>query len=303
MRLDHFDLNLLVAFHALLETRNVTRAAERLHLSQPAMSAALRRLRTSFNDDILVPHGKKMVPTAHALRLAPLVAQALVAMQALVSSSTMFDPATSQRTFRIAASDYVTIVLITPLLAVLAAEAPSVRVEIMPPSPDSLSLLERGMIDIMVAPEPFLSDDYPKELLYEERYVVVGWAENPVFRQPLTDEAFYGCGHIVVELSQRPSFAEQQLRAMGDRRRVELVASSFATLPWMLPHTMRLGLMHERLARVMLPILPLSMAPLPFPMPLMRQMAQYHHARAGDSGLQWLITKLHQQSAAGGADR
>ena len=298
MRLDNFDLNLLVALHALLEECNVTRAAERLHLSQPAMSAALRRLRLAFNDDILVAHGKTMVPTSHAQSLAPIVAQALVSMQSLVSSSTVFDPKTSQRRFRIATSDYISTVLIAPMLASLQTAAPSVRLEIAAVAADSLSMLERGMIDFMLTPEQFLSPSHPKQLLFEERHVVVGWRDNPVFSKPLTENAYYSCGHVAVEIAGRPSFAEERLKAGGDRRRIELVASSFTMVPWTLPGTGRLAIMHERLAQVMLPILPLAVAPLPFAMAPMREMIQFHNARTSDGGLQWMLHRIKQQAGA-----
>lgn len=298
MRLDNFDLNLLVALHALLEECNVTRAAERLHLSQPAMSAALRRLRLAFNDDILVAHGKTMVPTSHAQSLAPIVAQALVSMQSLVSSSTVFDPQTSQRLFRIAASDYISTVLIAPLLAGLETAAPAVRLEITAVSIDSPQMLERGMIDFMLSPEQFLSPGHPKELLFEERHVVVGWKANPVFSKPMTEDAYYSCGHVAVEIAGRPSFAEERLRDGGDRRRIELVASSFTMVPWMLPGTQRLAIMHERLARVVQPILPLAVSPLPFAMAPMREMIQFHNARMGDGGLQWMLQRIQQQAGA-----
>ena len=299
MRLDNFDLNLLVALHALLEECNVTRAAERLHLSQPAMSAALRRLRLAFNDDILVAHGKTMVPTSHAQSLAPIVAQALVSMQSLVSSSTVFDPKTSQRLFRIATSDYLSTVLIAPMLASLQTDAPSVRLEITAVNADSLSMLERGMVDFMLTPEQFLSPSHPKQLLFEERHVVVGWKDNPVFSGPMTENAYYSCGHVAVEIAGRPSFAEERLKAGGDRRRIELVASSFTMVPWMLPGTGRLAIMHERLANVMLPILPLAVARLPFAMAPMREMIQFHSARTSDGGLQWMLERIARRAGVG----
>jgi LysR family transcriptional regulator, nod-box dependent transcriptional activator len=281
-----------VALHALLEECNVTRAAERLNLSQPAMSAALRRLRLALNDNILVAHGKTMVPTSHAQSLAPIVAQALVSMQSLVSSSTVFDPKTSQRRFKIAASDYISTVLIAPMLASLETDAPSVRLEIIAVSVDSLPMLERGMIDFMVTPEQFLSPVHPKKLLFEERHLVVGWKDNRVFNRPLTEEAYYSCGHVAVEIAGQPSFAEERMRSGGDRRKIEMVASSFTMVPWMLPGTGRLAIMHERLAQVMLPILPLKVAPLPFVMAPMREMIQFHNARASDGGLQWMLNRI-----------
>ena len=158
--------------------------------------------------------------------------------------------------------------------------------------------LERCMIDFMLTPEQFLSPSHPKQLLFEERHVVVGWRDNPVFSKPLTENAYYSCGHVAVEIAGRPSFAEERLKAGGDRRRIELVASSFTMVPWMLPGTDRLAIMHERLAQVMLPILPLAVAPLPFVMAPMREMIQFHSARTSDGGLQWMLQRIKRQAEA-----
>jgi len=298
VRFKRFDLNLLVVLEALLRERSVSRAAEQLNLSQPAMSSALGRLRDYFNDEILVAHGKKMVPTSHAQSLAPMVLKALTDIEALICASTVFDPATSQRTFRLCASDYVTTVLLLPLLSELGKTAPGLRMEIYPPSPEVGSKLERGEIDFLLTPEQFTATDHPKKLLFEERHVVVGWKENPVFRAPLTEEIFFEQGHVVVVLSHAPSFAEQALGALNRRRRVEIVCSSFLAAPWMLPDTMRVAVMHERLARIMVEKLPLAMAPLPFAFPLMREMIQHHTARETDGGVQWLQRRVLEHAAA-----
>ena len=127
--------------------------------------------------------------------------------------------------------------------------------------------------------------------------MVVGWKKNPIFKKPLTEDVYHSCGHIVVELGSAQTFAESQLRLRGDHRRIEVVASSFTIVPWMLPNTNRITLMHERLAKAMLPKFPLAMAPLPFDLPAMREMVQYHRAREADGGLKWLINKLVKKAA------
>ena len=116
MRFQGLDLNLLLALDVLIEERSVSRAAERLHLSQPAMSAALRRLRDYFNDPILAAHGKRMIPTPHALALREQLRALLTDIERMVSISTQFDPAQSERRFRVGASDYLTTVLFTRLV-------------------------------------------------------------------------------------------------------------------------------------------------------------------------------------------
>jgi DNA-binding transcriptional LysR family regulator len=298
MRFKRFDLNLLVVLDALLKEQSVSRAAEQLNLSQPALSSALRRLRDYFNDEILVPYGKKMVPTAHAQSLAPMVAKALADMEALISASTVFEPADSQRTFRICASDYVTTVLLVPVVSALSRKAPGIRLEISTPSLEALAKLERGEIDFLLAPEQFMAKEHPKKLLFDERHVVVGWKGNPLFRAPLTEDLFFEQPQIAVALSHAQTFAEQEMRSFGRRRRIAIIAPSFLAVPWMLPNTLLLAVMHERLARIMLKKLPLALAPLPFPFPLMHEMIQYHGARESDGGIQWLLQRILEHAAA-----
>lgn len=297
MRLNRFDLNLLVALNVLLEERSVTRAAARLNLSQPAMSAALRRLRDAFGDELLVVHGKKMVPTAHAQSLAPQIAQAIVSMQSLIASSTLFDPATSERVFRVAASDYITLVAIVPLLNVLASEAPGIRVEISNPHGGSTTEMERGAIDLIISPEQFQERGHPQELLFEERHVLLGCNSNPLLAGRIDQEAYDRASHVVVEVSNTLSFAEEFVRARGDRRRVKVVAPSFTIVPWMLPGTPRVALVHERLAQAFLSQLPLAVAEPPFAVPAMREMMQYHRTRSQDRGLAWLRERLRAACA------
>lgn len=295
MRLDKFDLNLLIALELLLEEQNVTRAAQRLNLTQSAMSAALGRLRLALNDELLVPHGRRMVATPHALALLPMVSEAVRNLRVLISGATAFDPATSDRRFEIAASDYVATVLLGPLLPRLKAEAPRVDINIALPTRQTGMLLEDGKLDFQLTPEQFLIADHPSELLFEERHVVVGWAQNPVFLGDLTEERYYACGHVAVRITGVPSFAERHMLTSDDRRRIEVTAPSFSLVPWLLPGTGLLALMHERLARVFAPLLPLTIRPAPAflpAMPPMREMIQYHAARASDAGMLWFKDRL-----------
>lgn len=296
MRFKRLDLNLLVVLDALLREGSVTRAARELHLSQPAMSAALARLRQYFNDDLLVAHGKRMVPTAHAQNLAPVVEKMLRDIEALIQAAAVFDPQKSQRTFRICASDYVTVVLLQPLLAELERSAPGVCIEITPPSPEALPKLERGEIDFLLSPEQFAAKEHPKTLLFEEQHVVVGWKENPVFQQPMTEEAFLEHGQVIMAMGHTQSFSEQEMGELNRKRKIDVICASFLAVPWMLPNTQRLAIMHERLAKVVVQQLPLAMAPLPFALPPMREVVQYHAARIGDGGIQWLLDGILRQA-------
>lgn len=297
MRLDKFDLNLLVAFDVLIEERNVTRAAKRLNLTQSAMSGALRRLREAFSDEILVQQGKKMLPTAAALALAPEISAMVADLRGLLAKGLSFDPFTSERLFRIVASDYIAIVLVGPLLERLQQVAPNVRIDIALPQPGVRERLEDGEIDLIISPESFLEGQHPRELLFEERHVVVGWTGNPVLDQPLTREAYESCGHVAASVTSKGTFAENYLREHSDKRRIEVTCAAFGEVAWMLPGTARLALMHERLAKIFAGFLPLRICDLPFELPPMREMMQYHQSRAEDQGIAWLRAQLIEAAA------
>ena len=294
MRFRGLDLNLLVALDALLATRSVSRAADRLNLSQPAMSAALGRLRDYFHDEILVVQGKRMHPTAFAESLHPQLLATLGGIDELVSTSTVFDPATSERSFRIAASDYIIAAVLAPLVGRLANAAPGIRIDFIVPGDAIHQQLDEGKLDLVVTPEDFIARDQPADLLFEERLVAAGWSGNPLFQRALSEEDFYAHGHVAVAFgAQRTaSFGDRNIELRGRPRRVEVIANSFTVLPWLLTGTDRLAVMHERLARSIASHFPIALAELPFEMPVMREMVQYHRARANDDGLTWLRKQI-----------
>ena len=299
MRFNGLDLNLLVALQVLLKERNVTRAARRLNISQPAMSAALARLRNYFQDDILVAQGKQMVPTAKARALAEPVRRMLGELDQLLTNGAMFDPGTSQRTFRLVASDYITTAVIGPLTQRLTVQAPRLRFEIMLPCEEAAQLVVEGQADLVITPEDFLDPDHPAELLCEERQVVVGWNQNPALAGQVSAADFERLGHVAVHVGSNrvPSFADRQLERGGSARRVELTCGCFTLVPWLLCGTQRLAVMHARLATQMAAQFPLTVAALPFDFPVMREMIQYHKTRESDDGLTWLRQQLKEQVA------
>lgn len=299
MRFKGLDLNLLVAFDVLMTTRSVSRSAEQLHLSQPAMSSALGRLRDYFGDDLLVQQGKRMFPTAYAESLMPMVHDVLRKVDAVITTSTNFDPTTSQRTFRIIASDYITAAVIAPLVRTLALIAPHIKIEAVLPSDGSADLLAQGAFDLLITPEEFISPGQPAELLFEEQHVFVGWSGNPIFAETLTEQRVMAASHVGVQMgNQRTSvFADSAMEKAGRFRQIDVIASSFTIVPWLLIETNRISLMHERLARRMAEMFPLAIAPIPFPFPSMREMIQFNRTRSSDEGLMWLRERLREEGA------
>lgn len=295
MRFKGLDLNLLAALDVLIEERSVSRAAERLHLSQPSVSAALARLRDFFDDPLLEIQGKRMVPTARALQLVPMVTELLADVETMIMQSRQFEPKTSSCWFRICVSDYLSTVLIDRLVTSLQREAPGIRFDLQQPSDMTPQLISLGELDIALLPQQHCLNDHPMELLFEEQYVVAGWSENPLLQKPVTEDEFYAAGHVAASIGQvnRASFAEDNLLARGRERRIEIRASSFMMVPGLLTGTDRLTVMHGRLARALSTQHPLAWQPMPFEFPVMRQMIQYHRSRALDPSLVWLIDRIH----------
>lgn len=170
---------------------------------------------------------------------------------------------------------------------------------------DSVAKLADGHLDLIMTPEQFLSPDHPRKLLFNEDYVVIGWNQNPVFGRQLTEETFFSCPYVAVEISGTRSFIEAAMLERGDRRQIDCVVPSFGLVPWLLPETNLLALMHKRLADIFTVNMPLATAPVPFEIPVMREMVQYHRARENDAGLHWLIerfTRFATQTQTGALD-
>ena len=300
MRFKGLDLNLLVALDILLAESSVSRAAERLHISQPAASAALGRLRDFFGDELLIQHGKRMIPTSYADSLAPEIRRILGQVDSIIQMSSDFDPGNSKRVFRLMASDYIAAVLIGPAIKRLAEVAPRIQLDIRLPSERVGIEFERGEIDLVLTPEEYISPNHPAELLFKEQHVVVGWEENPLLAKPLTSAEFFGSAHVIVTIgpARQLTYSERLLQSMATARTVEIFAPSFTVVPWLLIGTQRLTVMHDRLAQVFAEHLPLKIQPLPVAVPAMREMLQYHEARTHDAGIVWLRQLLHEMAAS-----
>lgn len=299
MRFKKLDLNLLVTLDVLLEECSVSRAAERLCVSQPAASAALGRLRDYFKDELLVLHGIRMIPTSYAYTLQPKVKKILSEIDQTIAMSVEFDAANSDRTFRFMASDYVTSVLLRPLTTRIKDIAPNVSFDVRFPEDAIRDRFERGEVDLMLVPEEFLSPQHPSQLVFEEEHVIVGWEQNPIFANEVTLEDYNNATHVAVRIGpfSEPTHTERQIEKKGLARKIATFAPNFSVIPGFLVGTNRIALMQQRLANQYSEIMPLKTAPIPFPISTMRVMAQHHSARAEDQGLQWLMKHLIQVAA------
>lgn len=183
--LARIDLNLLVALHVLLEERSVSRAAERLHITQPAMSKTLGRLRDTFDDPLFIRSAHGVKPTPRSLELEPELRVVLGALDALVSPST-FDPAVYRGEFTIAATETIGVVVLAPLMEKLAAEAPGIRIRTITRVENQLEQLAEGNLDFSIhMRNASYSDDYDLDCLARSRPVALVRREHPIVGQAI----------------------------------------------------------------------------------------------------------------------
>lgn len=294
MRFNHLDLNLLVALDVLLEEQNITRAAERLHMTQSATSGVLARLRTYFEDELLVQVGRKMQPTPYATELAKPVREVLLTIQSSITAKPVFDPATSKRHFRLVTSDYLISVLFAQVIQKIHQEAPHITFEMLGPSDNSGELLVRGEVDLMIVPERYIIEGHPSRLLFEEEHVCVVWQGNTQVGDSLSLEQYMEMGHVSVGFgrTRHMSIEEWFMNQYGFNRRIEVVTNDFNTLPQLVVGTQRIATMHQRLANLYAQYLPLRILPPPVKIPVMFEYLLWHRSVDGDPMHRWLRERI-----------
>ncbi|TCG02908.1 LysR family transcriptional regulator [Paraburkholderia steynii] len=299
MRFKGLDLNLLVALDALMTERNLTAAARSINLSQPAMSAAVARLRAYFCDELFTMRGREFVPTPRAEGLAAPVREALVHIQLSVISRDVFNPAKSDRRFRIILSDFMAVVFFRKIVERIAREAPAVSFELLPLADDPDEVLRRGEGDFLILPELFMSSTHPKAKLFEETLVCVGCRTNKQLSGQLTFERYMSMGHVAVRFgrTRRPSIEEWFLLEHGLKRRDEVIVQSFSMIPPMLLNTDRIGTMPLRLAKHFEKTMPLRIVELPLPLPAFTEAVQWSALHNSDPASNWMREIILQEAS------
>ncbi|MDH6152435.1 MULTISPECIES: LysR family transcriptional regulator [Paraburkholderia] len=299
MRFKGLDLNLLVALDALMTERNLTAAARSINLSQPAMSAAVARLRAYFCDELFTMRGRELVPTPRAEGLAAPIREALVHIQLSVISGDVFNPAKSDRRFRIILSDFMAVVFFRKIVERIAREAPAVGFELLPLADDPDEVLRRGEADFLILPELLMSSAHPKAKLFEETLVCVGCRTNKQLSGQLTFERYMSMGHVVVKFgrTRQPSIEEWFLLEHGLKRRDEVIVQSFSMIPPMLLNTDRIGTMPLRLVKHFEKTMPLRIVELPRPLPAFTEAVQWSALHNSDPASNWMREIILQEAS------
>jgi len=294
MNLRQLDLNLLVALDALLTDCNITEAGRRVHVTQSTMSGSLGRLREFFGDDLLVPAGRRMIPTPFAESLAQPVREALLQIKTVLHAKPQFDPATSTRRFSLMMSDYVSTVLMPEVLRRVEEHAPGVSFDVQ--SNDVTNpheVLDRADVDFLIMPEHFLSAEHPSEALYNEGYACLVWKDNPLVGTSISREQYSKLGHVLLQYRTRAPFLDEWfLSKSGIVRRAEVLASSFNAVPQLVVGTRRIATVHRRLAEFYAQYLPLRIVPVPYEIPQLTEAVQWHRHFTDAPGHRWLRSIL-----------
>ncbi|NVO15063.1 MAG: LysR family transcriptional regulator [Rhodoplanes sp.] len=284
------DLNLLVVLDAVAAERSVTRAAERLHLTQPAVSHALGRLRALFDDPLFVRTPGGLEPTARALRLAERVAAVLAEIGDVLAPGDGFDPATSRRRFTVGMSDYAAFVILPRLSARLRATAPGVEMVVRHTShAQGFALLEDGGAELIVGSFPKAPARIIREKLFDERFLCAARSGHPAFAQKLTLRRYAGLDHLQVSLSGEPSgMVDAALRRHGTSRKVVLTVGHFLVAPEILAATDLIATEPARLLAPAAARLGLATAATPLPLPGFEVVQAWPRRLGTDAGLAWL---------------
>jgi DNA-binding transcriptional LysR family regulator len=283
------NLNLLVAFDALFEELSVTRAARRAGVTQPAMSNTLSQLRTLFADALFLRHRTGLTPTARAQELAEPIRKGLRLLQGALTGPS-FEPATSERRFVIATSDYVELVLLPALLRRISREAPQVRLALRPwglhEAPPELA---RGEVDLMLGFYGQLPPHHHEQPLFDDEYVCVVRRRHPTVKSKLTLAQYLQLSHVLVSAkADGLGSVDRALAARGLQRQIGARVSHFLTVPVLVAQTDFVAALDRRVAEVFAGPLGLKLFPPPLKLPKGTIGQVWHEQQHADPGQCWL---------------
>jgi LysR family transcriptional activator of mexEF-oprN operon len=288
--LSRLDLNLLVAFDALLTERSVTRAAVRIGLGQSAMSHNLGRLRALFGDELLTRGADGMRPTPRALALADPVRVTLAQIQAAVLQREAFDPATAERTFRIGLADSIEVAIIPVLMARLRRQAPGVALRLRSIARDSiLEELDSGKLDLGIGVFDHGQIHHKRRSLYKETFLCLFNPQLLDFTRPVSLDDYLSVPHVLTSLSDDAHGAvDEALAKLKLKRTIALTTPGFLAVPFVVARAPMITTMPSRLARYFAASFALTTSPAPVDLPSFAVSLLWHGSFDHDPGHIWL---------------
>ena len=300
MSLNRFDLNLLTALDSLLREKSVTRAGERVCLSQSAMSGALQRLRDYFGDDLLVRAGRELELTPRAAALAAPIRDILISIQAALEVEPSFDPASAKRVFSIVMSDYCFVAFMREVVPRLQLAAPGVTCRIEALDSSSVKRLEAGHVNFLLLPEKlsFVREaenlpSFRKAKLFTDDWVCVVWKDHPTVKDTLSLEQYLELPHVSTDFGTGTDTVEDvAIRRDGLTLASRVTYGGFSSLPFVVPGTSMIATIQRRLAHVLEHALPIKLLPTPLPLPPLQETLFWHERHDFEPGHLWLRNLL-----------
>lgn len=300
MKLADIDLNLLIFLDILLEEKNVSRAAERMNMTQPAMSNALKRLRKMLNDPILVRTRNGMTPTPKGIDLMPQVKQIIESLELILNNNTGFDPVDSHRVFRIMASDYAASTLIPPLLEGISELAPHIAIDVMTPSDVSVSDVELGNVDLAINRFDALPGSFHQRQVWWDDFACVVRAGHPLARK-LDLQGYLDSEHVWVSKTgygvgvgmkrdsvQQQGWVDAALERMGHERHIQVFTRNYQVAIHLAKTTNMIATLPRRAAMLVAEDASFRILEVPFAIPALELKMIWSELLHKDAGHQWL---------------
>jgi len=291
------DLNLLRALDALLDERSVTRAADRLSLTQPAVTGMLNRLRESFDDPLFVRAQRGIVPTVRAEALARPIKQLLADVEGMLQPGA-FDPLSAEMTIKVAATDYALRAIVVPFLSALHQHAPNIKISVLPVDDQLLQVqMDRGDVDLALVATEAVAPGLHTQWLFDEHYVCVMRADHPDAKaSTLSLERFCALDHVLVSPAGGgfSGVTDEALRNIGRSRRVTVSVTSFLVLPEILSVSDLIAVVPRRLA---IRQAGLAIIEPPVEIPGFSKLLAWHERTHRDAGHRWLRALMAEAAA------
>lgn len=290
------DLNLLRYLAVLVQEGSVSRAAERMNVTQPAVSAALKRLRAAFGDPLMVRSGQVMTPTPRALELAERIAPMLADVREMVRQRTAFEPTCTRRTFTLMGSDYVQFFVLPRLCEQIERRSPQVQIDHRPANPSKVQpWLESGQVDLgigyLASPAPSLRS----RLLFDDAQVCLVRRDHPALGREFPLETYAALSHVAISPGGAGLYGariDALLRSLGIRRRVALTLPSFLAMPYVVARTDYIATVPGRFASYFAQLLPLCIVKPPFQLPSFEISMFWHERVHADLPNVWLRSQV-----------
>ncbi|MFT4190237.1 MAG: LysR family transcriptional regulator [Comamonas sp.] len=305
--LDKIDLHLIRVLHTVMTERSVSRAAVKLGMHQPAVSAALKRLRAFAGDPLLVRSGASMVPTEAGLRMIEPAASILRAAEGLFADVRRFEPRSARHTFRVAASDYLDPDFLPRLMVALKRQAPQCAVEFYPLSAETSyhQQLERGEVDVVIGNWASPAPDLHMARLFGDETVCLVSSRHPAVRRGWTSEQWLAAEHIAPTPLHpgAKGFVDEHLAAQGLSRNIAARCAHFGQIPAMVAETLLVLTTGRQYCQHFTATLPVTVLPCPVPLPRMMYYQLWHARSHPSEAVRWLRDTIKDTAAGLRAER